>query len=67
MLNEEHFADAEVIAFFDASWTSRIQKHHDYYVILKRTGKLQGADQHHYDLAMERERRGEVKSLRERS
>jgi hypothetical protein len=39
------------------------QRHHDYYVWLKREGRLPEEKQVQYDLAMQREREGKVKRM----
>jgi hypothetical protein len=41
------------------------QRHHDYYVTLKRQGQLKSEDEAQYELAMQRERDGEVDPLPE--
>ncbi|MDQ3008328.1 MAG: hypothetical protein M3Q81_01905 [bacterium] len=41
------------------------QRHHDYYVRLQRKGKMTEEDRPQYELAMRREREGEVKPLPE--
>jgi len=40
-----------------------MQRHHDFFVRLAEEGKLSDASREQYNLAMERERRGEVDSL----
>lgn len=42
------------------------QSHHDYYVRLHKEGKLTEDDRPQYDLAMRREKNGEVKPLEEK-
>ena len=69
-LQQEFQAKVDEIIYqalhFRKYWENALQRHHDYYVLLQRQGKLSYEDdEKNYVLAMEREHNGLVKPLPE--